>query len=386
MRTIYLDNAATSFPKAPGTGDAMKYYIEEVGANINRSVYRGAEVAGMTVLETREKLKELFHFPGRVTRVVLTPGNTWSLNTVLRGYLAPGDHVLTGSMEHNAVMRPLHEIPGISFSRIPADREGHILVNEAEALIRANTKLIVLCHASNVSGTIADAEALGRIAENHGIPFVLDAAQTAGHIPVDFQALRLSALCVPGHKGLKGPSGIGALLMDDAFAKNVRPLITGGTGSASDSELQPGYMPDKFESGTVNLPGIYGLHASLSWLEKTGVDSITAREAALTERLIGGVLAIPGVSLIGPKEMNCRVPVVSVDFPGLDNAEAAAALEENFGIMTRCGLHCAPNAHKSLGTFPRGTVRFSPGYFTTEEEIDTALEGIAAVARNTSRA
>lgn len=381
MQQIYLDNAATSFPKAPGAGAAMQFYMEEVGANINRSVYAGAREAGLVALQARERLKKLFSFPEKLTHVILTPGCTWSLNTVLRGYLKPGDHVLTGSMEHNAVMRPLHSIPGISFDRIPADSDGRLLPDEAEALIRPETKLIVLAHASNVSGAVSDAGRIGELAGKHNIPFVLDAAQSAGHMPLDFNALQLSALCVPGHKGLKGPGGIGALLITDSFQKLVRPLIAGGTGSDSDSEFQPERLPDKFESGTQNIPGIYGLNAALEWLEETGIDAVQRKETALTDRFLRGAACIPGVSLIGPKDPNGRAPVISIDFPALDNAECAFRLETEWGVMTRCGLHCAPGAHKTLGTFPRGTVRFSPGYFNTESEIDLALEAVEAIAR-----
>lgn len=270
---------------------------------------------------------------------------------------------------------------GVTFDRIPCDGTGRMDVAAAEGLFRKETRLVVLAHGSNVSGTVQDAEAVGRLCQAHGVAFCLDAAQTAGHMPVDFTALRLSALSVPGHKGLLGPSGIGALLLSPDFAKDLTPMVTGGTGSASDTEIQPPFMPDRFESGTPNVPGIYGLEAALAFLEEIGVEQIAAHDRMLTTRFLAGLRAIPGAALVGPDTVEGRVGVLSVDFLGLDNAEAAEQLEREYGILTRCGLHCAPSAHKTLGTFPRGTVRFSLGWFNTEADVDYALKAIEAVSR-----
>ena len=382
MKTYYLDNAATSFPKPPEVARRMADYLTEVGATVNRSVYGAAQEAGMVELRLRQRLGRLFHFSDP-THVILTPGNTWGLNQVLRGFLRPGDHCLVSSMEHNAVMRPLQDLKalGVTFDRIPCDAVGRMDVSAAEGLFRPETKLVVLCHGSNVSGTVQDAEALGRLCREHGVAFCLDAAQTAGHMPVDFEALHLAALSVPGHKGLLGPSGIGALLLEPSFARELTPLVTGGTGSASDTELQPHFMPDRFESGTPNVPGIYGLEAALQFLEETGVERIAEHDRMLTGRFLDGLRAIPGAALVGPDTVEGRVGVLSVDFLNLDNAEAAERLEREFGILTRCGLHCAPSAHKTLGTFPRGTVRFSLGWFNTEADVDYALKAIEAVSR-----
>ena len=380
MDTIYLDNAATSFPKPEGVSAAMKRYLDEVGATINRSVYGSAQDAGLKTLQLRERLKRLFRFPEPVTHVILTPGATWGLNMVLRGFLKPGDHCIVSSMEHNAVMRPLLQLRGIAFDRIPCDREGLLDPADIEQLIHPNTKLLLMAHGSNVCGSVQDAAAVGRICKKHGIAFVLDAAQTAGHAPVDFAEFGLSALCVPGHKGLLGPSGIGALLMTDAFAKALDPIIAGGTGSASDSELLPDYLPDRFESGTPNLPGIYGWEAALQFVEETGVDALRAHEMALCRRFLNGLESIDGALLCGTKDLSRRVGVVSVDFLHKDNAEAAFELEMDHSILTRCGLHCAPSAHRTLGTFPRGTVRFSLGFASTEADVDAALAAIQAVS------
>lgn len=381
MDTIYLDNGATSFPKPAGVSQRMKDYLDLVGANVNRSVYGSAQDAGLVLLTLRERLAALFHFDDP-THVIITPGMTAGMNMVIKGYLKSGDHCLVSSMEHNAVMRPLMQMTGcgVSFDRIPCSREGTLDISSIERLIRPNTKLLIMAHGSNVSGTVQDAETVGQICAAHGIHFVLDAAQTAGHMDVDFSRFQLSALCVPGHKGLLGPGGIGALLLRKDFAESLTPLIAGGTGSASDSELLPSYMPDRFESGTPNMPGVYGLEAALSFIAERGIPSLQAHEQALTKRFLDGLKDMDGVTLAGTWDLEHRVGVISVDFRSVDNAEAAYRLETEFGIMTRCGLHCAPSAHKTLGTFPRGTVRFSLGWASTESDVDAALNAIRTIA------
>ncbi len=380
MGEIYLDNAATSFPKPEGVSNAMKQYLDQVGATINRSVYGSAQEAGLVTLQLRQRLKGLFQFPEPVTHVILTPGATWGLNMAIKGFLKPGDHCIVSSMEHNAVMRPLLQLAGVEFDRIPCDREGLLDPAAIETLIRPNTKLLVMAHGSNVCGSVQNAEAVGAICKAHEIAFVLDAAQTAGHYPIDFEAFGLSALCVPGHKGLLGPSGIGALLMTDAFAKRLAPIVAGGTGSASDSEYLPEYLPDRFESGTPNLPGIYGWEAALRFVEETGVGALREHEMSLCKRFLEGLETIEGVALCGTKDLHRRVGVISLDFLREDNAEAAFRLETEYGILTRCGLHCAPSAHKSLDTFPRGTVRFSLGFANTEADVDAALYAVRKIS------
>ena len=381
MHTVYLDNAATSFPKPPAVGARMREYVDEVGASVSRGSYEAAQQAELVTLRLRQRLCALFGFADP-SHVILTPGNTWGLNMLLLGALRPGDHALVSAMEHNAVMRPLTQLAkcGVSFNRIPCDAEGRLQTGRVEAMLRPNTRLVLLAHASNVSGTVQDAAAVGEICAARGIPFALDAAQTAGHIPLDFAALHLSALSVPAHKGLMGPQGIGALLLRPDFAKTLEPLVSGGTGSVSDSEDIPLYLPDRFEPGTPNLPGIYGWEAALAYLESVTVEAAAAHDRALSERFLIGLRDMPGVALIGPDTAEGRVGVFSLDFPGKDNAEITARLEEDFGILTRCGLHCAPNAHRTLGTFPRGTVRLSLGWFNTEDDIGRALQAIKAVS------
>lgn len=268
----------------------------------------------------------------------------------------------------------------MEFDRIPCDSEGFLQHGALESLFRPNTRLVVLAHASNVCGSVQDAAAVGAACARHGCFFLLDGAQTAGHYPIDFAALRLSALAVPGHKGLLGPSGIGALLLTDELAANLTPLVAGGTGSASDSELLPPYLPDRLESGTPNLPGIYGLRAALAFVEQQGVERLRRHELALCERFLDGIAPLSGVRLCGTREPGRRVGVISVDLPGRDNAEAAFRLEQEFGILTRCGLHCAPAAHRSLGTFPQGTIRFSLGFANTEQDVDAAVAALRAIS------
>lgn len=377
---VYLDNAATSYPKAPGVASAMADYVEKVGATINRSSYASAQEAGLVTLSLRERLCRLFNHPDP-THAVLTPGATAGLNMVIKGLLRPGDHCLVSSMEHNAVMRPLVQLEreGVAFERIPCDAQGCLRLEALPCMIKLNTRLVVMAHGSNVCGTVQDAEAVGKICRERGVPFALDAAQTAGHIEVDFERFGLSALVVPGHKGLLGPQGIGALLLDADFARRLTPLVAGGTGSASDSEELPGWMPDRFESGTPNMPSVYGWEAALGWLENTGIETLENHEKTLSKRFLEGIYGLKNVKLYGATVPEGRTGVFSVGFLNCDNAEAAWRLEREFGILTRCGLHCAPSAHKTLGSFPEGSVRFSTGWANTEADIDAALSAIAAI-------
>lgn len=377
---VYLDNAATSYPKAPGVASAMADYVEKVGATINRSSYASAQEAGLVTLSLRERLCRLFNHPDP-THAVLTPGATAGLNMVIKGLLRPGDHCLVSSMEHNAVMRPLVQLEreGVAFERIPCDAQGRLRLEALPGMIKLNTRLVVMAHGSNVCGTVQDAEAVGKICRERGVPFALDAAQTAGHIEVDFERFGLAALVVPGHKGLLGPQGIGALLLDANFARRLTPLVAGGTGSASDSEELPDWMPDRFESGTPNMPGVYGWEAALGWLENTGIETLENHEKTLSKRFLEGIYGLKNVKLYGATVPEGRTGVFSVGFLNCDNAEAAWRLEREFGILTRCGLHCAPSAHKTLGSFPEGSVRFSTGWANTEADIDAALSAIAAI-------
>jgi cysteine desulfurase family protein len=379
MDSIYMDNGATSFPKAPGVAEAVAHYLCDVGININRGSYAQAVDAATIVLETRRRLARLFHFLGDESQVIFTPGATFGLNQILKGFVRPGDHVIVSSLEHNAVMRPLQELygQGVEYSCIPADSDGNTDSRELNNLIRTNTRLILVNHASNVSGNVIPLEEISRICWQKGIPLAVDAAQTAGHHPIDFAALHLAALCVPGHKGLLGPQGLGALLLADNFVQELQPLLTGGTGSASDKFVQPKFLPDRFESGTQNLPGIFGLHAALGYLEGQGVENIGSREQELTESFLTELQNLP-LRILGLKARE-RVAVISIDCAHIDNAIAAFRLEEEFGILTRCGLHCAPMAHQTLQSFPQGSIRFSLGAMTTDADVEKTVRAIRQV-------
>ncbi len=377
MQNIYFDNGSTSFPKAPGVGEAMKTIIEQGAYNISRGGYAGAYQVADMVLDTREQLCRLFHFP-QSRNVVFTPSITYSLNYVIKGLLKPGDHVIVSSMEHNGLMRPLVQMAakGVSFDAAQADREGVLDPQKIEDLIRPNTRAVMMLHASNLCGTMLPVREAGEICARRGLIFVMDSAQTAGVFPIDMQRLGVHILCFTGHKGLRGPQGIGGMLVDESLYAQIDPLVSGGTGSRSDSEEVPDFMPDRFESGTMNLPGIAGLHQALAYLEDYGIDNIALRELELCQRFIDGARTLPDTRVVGKLHPKDRAAIVSLDFLKVDNAEVAFLLDSQYGVMTRCGLHCAPRAHKSLGTFPQGTVRFSFSHHNTEEEVDICIEGL----------
>ena len=380
MEKIYFDNGSTSFPKAPGVGDAIRDIIEHGAYNINRGGYEGAyEVADM-VLTTREQLCRLFHF-SESRNVVFTPSITYSLNYVIKGLLKPGDHVIVSSMEHNGLMRPLVQMAhqGVSFDAAQADRDGVLDPQKVEDLIRPNTRAVMMLHASNLCGTMLPIQQVGEICARHGLIFVVDTAQTAGVFPIDMEKMHIDALCFTGHKGLRGPQGVGGMLLRDELCSQMTPLISGGTGSRSDSEEVPDFMPDRFESGTMNLPGIAGLHRALTYLEEYGMENIARQELGICQRFIDGALTLPDTRVVGKLTTQDRAAIVSLDFQKMDNAEVSFLLDNQYGVMTRCGLHCAPRAHKSLGTFPQGTVRFSFSHHNTPEEVDTCIEGLRKI-------
>lgn len=371
---IYLDNGATSFPKAPGVGEAMKRYIEEKGINISRSDYQMSADVGLEVLEIREKLNRILGFFGDYRHCIFTSGATMSLNMIMQGLLRTGDHLIISAMEHNAVARTasLMEKRGVTLSIAPCDKTGAVIVDELKAQICENTRLVVVQHASNVCGTIQPIKEIGTLCREKGIFFAVDTAQTAGHLPVCMDEWGASAVAFAGHKGLMGPQGIGGFIVSDEMFEEMETLLTGGTGSKSDLFEMPRFLPDYFEAGTLNLPGILGVGAALDYIEEETVEKIQNRERALTEYFLKRLSGNPNIRVPGPDNAEDRTGVISVYFIRRDNADISFRLEEEFGILTRCGLHCAPLAHKTLGTFPQGTVRFSLGYFSTEEEIDTA--------------
>ena len=377
MERIYFDNASTSFPKAEGVAEAVYHYMKDCGCNINRGGYDEAYQAEETVLRTRQQLTKLFHGPD-CRNVVFTRNITESLNVLLKGFLKAGDHVLVSAMEHNAVMRPLTQLTeqGVSFDRIPCGADGTLDVSAMDRLLRENTRAVVMLHASNVCGTLMPIETVGAFCHAHGLRFILDTAQTAGVFPIDMEIMQIDALAFTGHKGLLGPQGIGGFLLQPDMVPLLQPLIAGGTGSISHEEQMPSFMPDRFEAGTMNLPGIMGLHAALCWLERETIDAVRSHELELTERFLSGALDIPCLRVVGRRDISGRAGVVSVVPENADPALVADALGREYGIMVRVGLHCAPNAHKTLGTFPTGTIRFSFGRWNTPRQVDTALSAL----------
>ena len=380
MKDIYFDNSSTSFPKAPNVGRAMGEFIENGAFNINRGSYEGAYEAGSAVLDTREMLKDLFNCPNS-KNVVFTPSVTYSLNFFIKGFLKPGDHVLVTSVEHNAVMRPLVQMEklGVEFDAVPCDEEGGVTADDFRAYIKENTKAIITTHASNVCGTIIPIEEIGALCKEKGLVYAVDTAQTAGILNIDMQKANIDFLAFTGHKGLLGPQGIGGFIASDKLEGLIDPVISGGTGSLSDSEEIPDFLPDRFESGTLNLPGIIGLHQALVYLKEAGIDNMRNEKMEITKYFLDQVKEIDGVKVAGKKTVEGRLGVVSIDFEGFDNSIVSFYLSSKYKIMTRVGMHCAPRALKTLKTFPQGTVRFSFSHFNTKEEVDVCIDSIKTI-------
>ena len=380
---IYFDNAATSWPKPHGVAEAMTHYLTDIGASPGRSGHRLAVDASRVVYGAREAVGELFHAPDPL-RVVFGANVTEALNLALNGLLKPGDHVVTGSLEHNSVMRPLRalERAGVSVTIVPCSQTGELDPQHLESAIRPETRLIVLNHASNVVGTLLPVAAAGQIARRHGILLLVDAAQTAGAYPIDVQADAIDLLAFTGHKSLYGPMGTGGLVIGERVdVAGLAPLKRGGTGSRSEREEQPDFLPDLCESGTPNAVGLAGLSAGVRWVLAEGVEKIRAHELALTGQLLAGLAAIPGVTVYGTRDAQRQTATVSFNIAGMQPSEVGLRLDDEYEIMCRVGLHCSPAAHRTLGTFPSGTVRFGLGAFNTAEEVAAALDAVAALAQ-----
>ena len=379
---LYFDNAATTRRKPPAVYKAVADFATDLGVSNGRGAYKLGVEANALVFEARQALAQLLGIP-RSDRLVFTKNATEAVNAALKGFLKPGDHVVVSGLEHNAVVRPLNRLKaerGIEWTAVTASESGRMNPYDFEEAIQPKTKLVCLAHASNVLGTLAPAEEVGEICRRKGVAFLLDAAQTAGSVPIDVKKLNVDFLCVTGHKGLMGPPGTGALAVSPRF--DPVSLIEGGTGSNSDLEEQPAFWPDKFEAGTQNLWGLAGLRVSAQFLLKQGVEAVRKKEEDLTARFLEGIAGIPGLRAYGlPTGSKDRVAVVSLNLEGRDPAEVAYTLDENWGIMVRAGLHCAPLAHKTLGTFPKGTVRFSFGYYNTESEVDKAVRALRELAK-----
>lgn len=379
---IYFDNAATSWPKPPVVLEAMSQFMDGVGANPGRSGHRLSVEAARLVYGAREAVTELFRGPDPL-RVAFGLNVTEALNLALRGILRPGDHIITSSVEHNSMMRPLRALAreGVELTVVPCSPEGFLEPADVEAAIRPNTVMIALNHASNVVGTLLPVREAGQIARRHDLLLLVDAAQTGGCYPVDMGADAIDLLAFTGHKALLGPMGTGGLILGPRVdERRLRPLKRGGTGSRSEREEQPDFLPDMCESGTPNAVGLAGLGAAVRWVLERGVPAIRAHEVSLVQRLIDGLCAISGVTVYGPRNAARQTATVAFNVAGLEPSAVGLALDEERDIMCRVGLHCAPAAHRTIGTFPAGAVRFGLGAFSTGAEIEMALDAVAALA------
>jgi cysteine desulfurase / selenocysteine lyase len=381
---IYLDNSATSWPKPPQVKEAMVQFMEEIGANPGRSGHRLSIEAARVMYDAREALSTLFHAPDPL-RIVFTLNATESINLAVKGLLRPGDHVITSSMEHNSVMRPLRHLgrSGVDISVVSCSREGILAASDVESNVRHNTRMVVLTHASNVTGAVLPIREVGRITRRHGLLFLVDSAQTAGAYPIDMEEDGIDLLAFTGHKSLYGPQGTGGLLIGERInEQEMTPLKEGGTGSHSEFEEQPDFLPDCFESGTPNGPGIAGLLAGVNFVLGTGVDQIRDAETALARRLIAGLKRVSRLQFYGPENDRDRIATISFNIKGRTSSDIAAELERTFSVYSRPGLHCSPAAHRTIGTFPGGTVRFSLGAFNTEDQIDAVIRAVSEISRS----
>lgn len=380
---IYFDNAATSWPKPPGVVEAMVHFMGEVGANPGRAAHRRAIESGRIVYRTRQAIAELLHAADPL-RVVFGQNATEALNLALQGILRPGDHVVTSSMEHNSVMRPLRalEAEGVTISVVSCSPEGFLGPSDVEAALRPETAMIVLTHASNVVGTLLPIAEVGAMARRHRLLLLVDAAQTAGAHPIDIQKDNIDLLAFTGHKSLCGPMGTGGLVIGERVDPDrIEPLKQGGTGSRSEYETQPTFLPDMCEAGTSNAVGLAGLEAGVRWVLQQGVEKLRAREVMLTQRLLAELQDIPGISVYGPRDAELQTATVSFNVAGMQPSEVGLRLDDEYGILCRVGLHCAPAAHRTLGTFSAGTVRFGLGPLSTETEVDAAVTAVQSLAR-----
>ena len=378
---IYLDNAATSWPKPPEVLKAMVDALERAGGNPGRSGHRLSIEAARVMYDARENIARFFN-SGDPARVIFTSGATHALNIILKGLLKPGDRVVASSMEHNAVMRQLRALEerGLILDVVPCAPDGSLDVNDISRVVDLNTRLVVIVHASNVAGTILPIAEVASIAHRAGAFLLVDAAQTAGVLPIDMKAFGIDFLAFTGHKGLQGPPGIGGLVIGDHVdTSQIEPLLQGGTGSQSELEEQPEHLPDKFESGTPNIVGIAGLRASISWITDRGIEAIRTQEKELTSALVDGLSGIAGIKVYGTRDPEKSVAIVSFTARDRRVSDVGLRLDEDYGILTRVGLHCAPAAHKTIGTFPEGTVRLAPGVFTTAADIKKTVQAIDKV-------
>jgi cysteine desulfurase / selenocysteine lyase len=380
---IYLDHAATSWPKPPQVIQAMSDYLEKAGGNPGRSGHRLSIAAARYVYDTRDALAELFHAPDPL-RIIFTQNVTHALNLAIRGFVHPGDRVVTTSIEHNSVMRPLRELErqGVRLVVVGCKSDGTLDLDIMQSAITPGTRLVVVNHASNVMGAIMPVAEIASMAHSVGALLLVDAAQTAGTLPIDVIAMGIDLLAFTGHKGLQGPPGTGGLIISptvDTF--QLSPLMRGGTGSRSEFEEQPDMLPDKYESGTPNGVGLAGLGAGVHWVLERSVDCIRAHELELALTLVAGLRAIPGITVYGPQNPEQAVAVIACRVKGHRVSEIGLRLDDEFEILCRVGLHCAPAAHRTIGTFSEGTIRLAPGILTMKDDIQATVAAFEKVAR-----
>ncbi len=378
---IYLDNGATTWPKPESVYRAMDDFARHRAANPGRGAHAMALAAAAAVDDARLQVARLFHI-AETQRVVFRASATDALNLALFGLLRPGDHVVTSPMEHNAVSRPLRALQdmGVQVTRVPADPFGWVEPQALADAVTPATRLIVLNHVSNVTGTLQDIRAAGRIARERGLLFLVDAAQSAGVVPIDVEADAIDLLAFPGHKGLLGPMGTGGLYIGPRVDTDaLRPLSYGGTGGNSEEDVPPRTLPARYEAGTLNAVGLAGLAAGVRFVLEQGIERILAHERSLADRLAEGLAALPGVRVYAHPDPARRTAVVSFTVEGWEPGDLGAVLDQSFGIACRTGLHCAPDAARTIGVFPLGTVRFCPGWFTTEAEVDAAVEAVRRI-------
>lgn len=385
-RRLYLDNAATSFPKPPGVTEAMVQYARELGASAGRGAYREAVETGAMIANCRRRLNRLFN-GADPNHFVFTLNCTDALNLAIKGLVEPGtkSHAICTHIDHNSILRPLRameEAGRVDVTRVPVEADtGLVDPEEIYKAITRHTKFIAITHASNVTGTVQPIREIGKIAREHGLPLIVDAAQSAGHLPIDVQADGIDLLAAPGHKGLLGPLGTGFLYIRPGLEKNLRPLKEGGTGSVSELDRQPDFMPDRFEPGSHNAIGIAGLSAGLKWILDRGVENLASHDRELVLTFIEGISDIPGLTYYGPRGPRDRIGVFSIRIEGYDPHELSAILESGYGILTRSGLHCAPLAHQAMGTDTLGgTTRFSFGPFVSAQDVQYATDALAQIA------
>jgi cysteine desulfurase family protein len=375
---IYLDNAATTFPKPPKVYSSVMNYMMNIGANPGRGGHAASLEGSRIVFKCREALMNLFNFD-KIENVIFTSNITASLNILIKSIVKEDWHVITTSMEHNSVLRPLSSLQNrrnIDLDILSCSDDGILDLELFKSKIKSNTKLVIMSHSSNIIGSIQPLESIGKICKERHIYFIVDCAQTAGVIPLDFYKLNLSALAFTGHKGLLAPQGIGGFLISDELNEEADVFIEGGTGSLSESILQPIFLPDKFESGTMNTPAIAGLLEGIAYLNTEGIDSIRQREEYLTKRFLDSILNMKDILLYGTKAAESMTATISINSTRINNAELGYILDNEYGIMTRTGLHCAPLAHKTIGTFPEGTLRFSFGPFNDLTDINYTINSL----------